>query len=823
MTTYTDPFSSGAVRPSDLSYASLALTANVTLVWAADSSSASDTTFARIIDMSSDGGAYSVTFPDARRVSVGYDGFFNNSGGVSITLKDNGGSTIATVAAGEVRYVYLTDNSTAAGTWRSFNLGAMTSTTDAASLAGAGVAADGTTLVASRPTTTFSNNYSVVAADRAKNFVWTGGTGTLTLVALGSVDSDFFVSVVNQGTGVLTVDPNGAETIDGASTITLQPTESAFLMAGPTTEWYSLGRGRSTQFDFALLTKAITGGTTTLTPSEASNIAQVYTGTLISDADIVLPSVVQVYYVSNQTSGAFDVTFQTVGVGTDVVVPQGQNAILLCDGTNVINASTTAAGISSLSLAAGSVASPSLQFPDTSGFYQPSSSAVAAAIAGTQRLLVNASGITVTGAVTASNGMTVTGAAVTAATAPSTGNHLTNKTYVDAAIAAASGASTIPYTTKTANYTLVALDIGYVFDCTTNTFTLTFTAAATLGSGWWVFIVNSGTGSITLDPNGAETIDGLSTLIMYPGEMRLVQCTGSAFVSQVLKPFRFGTASSTSITMPPGYRGLYADLTGGGCGGASGGRDATTAIGGNGGPGGGRVIRQVDAPSAGTVITITVGAGGAGAAARSTDGVPVAGTNGSATTIEWSSTTQVYAGGGTRTAISTNKGGGASSDDSPNTTYGSGFTPGSVASYDSSNSAEWGGASGATPSGSNVAPTAAGGSSLFGGPGGGAGAGCNGAFLYAGSAGGVKGRRTSGGGGAAGATGGAGDGGTASNGGGGGGGNGIASSGHARAGNGGNGTGYGSGGGGGGASRGAIDSGAGGNGADGYADVWGVV
>ena len=47
-------------------------------------------------------------------------------------------------------------------------------------------------------------------------------------------------------------------------------------------------------------------------------------------------------------------------------------------------------------------------------------------------LSVNASGISVTGASTISGGLTVSSGSVTCATAPTTGNHLTNKTYVDA-------------------------------------------------------------------------------------------------------------------------------------------------------------------------------------------------------------------------------------------------------------------------------------------------------------------------------------------------------------------------------------------------------
>lgn len=68
------------------------------------------------------------------------------------------------------------------------------------------------------------------------------------------------------------------------------------------------------------------------------------------------------------------------------------------------------------------------------------------------------------------------------------------------------------YVTKGANYTTTADD--YVINCTSGTFTLTLVAAATAGEGRWLFILNSGTGVITVDGNGAETISGETTQLI---------------------------------------------------------------------------------------------------------------------------------------------------------------------------------------------------------------------------------------------------------------------------------------------------------------------
>jgi hypothetical protein len=58
------------------------------------------------------------------------------------------------------------------------------------------------------------------------------------------------------------------------------------------------------------------------------------------------------------------------------------------------------------------------------------------------------------------------------------------------------------------------------------------TAAATLGAGFycWIWNANTSTGNIVIDPNGAETIDGVSTLILYPNEGTQIICTGTNWV-----------------------------------------------------------------------------------------------------------------------------------------------------------------------------------------------------------------------------------------------------------------------------------------------------
>lgn len=86
----------------------------------------------------------------------------------------------------------------------------------------------------------------------------------------------------------------------------------------------------------------------------------------------------------------------------------------------------------------------------------------------------------------------------------------------------------MPVLVKTGAYTVVAGDTGKLIDATSGTWSLTLPAAATAGDGF-LFSVKAGSGTITIDPNGAELIDGAATLALAPGDAAIVVCTGSAW------------------------------------------------------------------------------------------------------------------------------------------------------------------------------------------------------------------------------------------------------------------------------------------------------
>jgi hypothetical protein len=77
------------------------------------------------------------------------------------------------------------------------------------------------------------------------------------------------------------------------------------------------------------------------------------------------------------------------------------------------------------------------------------------------------------------------------------------------------------------------VDRGYTIDATTGTYDIALTAAATLGDGFVFGVYNSGSGTVTINPNASETIrtpsGAATTLALTQGQGVLVMCDGTAF------------------------------------------------------------------------------------------------------------------------------------------------------------------------------------------------------------------------------------------------------------------------------------------------------
>lgn len=309
----------------------------------------------------------------------------------------------------------------------------------------------------------------------------------------------------------------------------------------------------------------------------------------------------------------------------------------------------------------------------------------------------------------------------------------------------------IQYESRSSNTILGIADKGKTIDITA-TITQTFEADETLGDGWWIILRNAtddGTVIVTLDPTGAETIDGLTTVIMYSGESRLIMCNGAGanFNSMLLTGGFHRFTSDDNFIVPHGATIFTIDAIGGG-GGGGGGRGSgagTNRKGGSGGGGGSRHQRQIPASQLGNPgdsIAVDVATGGGGGNGGSSGD----GSNGSAggtTTfgsfvsafgggqgLGGTTSTNVFSGGGgggigevggTGVVNAGSKGGGQLAAVAGGQIGLGGSGSGSTTSgLVGSPPAEWGGGCGSLSQGTDNG-SVGGGSSVYGGGGGGAG------------------------------------------------------------------------------------------------------
>jgi hypothetical protein len=403
---YVSPFTGDVIQPTDVSYRAVTLSTNTQLNWPSNSTTNSDYA-ARIMQVTASTAGLSMYMPPADQTSVGNDALIRNIGSNTFTVKDYAGTnTIVSVAAGESKYIYITTNSTNQGTWGVIAFGTGTSSADAATLAGYGLVASGATLNQSHPSAAIASSSTFATTDRAQTRVWSSGSGTATLPAAATLGNNWFTLFKNNGTGSFTVSCTGAELIDGNSSKTFNPTESAFIVCTGTA-YVTIGYGVSSQFVFTALTKSVTGGAVLLTNNEAANTIQEYVGNLVSNVTVTFPPVVNLYVISNQTTdNGYSLTI-TTGLGYSAIVPPGQQATLICDGTNFLNANTTQAGASTVSLLDGTVGTPSLNFAaeTSTGIYRPGAGELAIAVLGTKRVGVTATGVSVTGSGTFTTGI----------------------------------------------------------------------------------------------------------------------------------------------------------------------------------------------------------------------------------------------------------------------------------------------------------------------------------------------------------------------------------------------------------------------------------
>lgn len=343
MTGYTPTFGGSPINPAQVSYDAVTISEDLALQWPVGLQDTSDVA-PYWLDVTSTTSGLEVALPDATQTSTGAAIIINNPGAETLQITNYDGVSLTTVAAGVSKYFLLRDVSSQAGLWRITTFGAGTSSADASSLAGAGLSVITGLLNLSFPSTQLNGSYTVTENDRASLLNYTGGTDTVTLDDSSNLNTGFFVLIHNNGSGTLTVACSGSDTINGQSSITFDQDDSAFICLA-NTGFLTVGKSSDATLSVSTLSKSIAGsGTTTLSSTEAAAQIATYSGLLTGDRTVILGASANFYFIYNNTTGSFTVTFKTSGGDAGVAVSQGTRAIIVNNGSATTAAITLTSG-----------------------------------------------------------------------------------------------------------------------------------------------------------------------------------------------------------------------------------------------------------------------------------------------------------------------------------------------------------------------------------------------------------------------------------------------------------------------------------------------
>jgi hypothetical protein len=349
MPSYVSPFTGDVIQQTDVTYYALDFSTNTQLYWPAVLNG-TQVPASRIMDCTPDGAGLTVFLPNASQGSNGIDILFRNFGTETFFIAQFGGSGSSSIAPGESKYYYLSDNSTSAGVWQNVTFGTGTSAADAASLAGAGLAAISGQLAVTQAPITSSSAPTINNASRANTFVWTGGNGVFTLPLASTLSAGWWIGFRNNGTGALVLTPAVGELINKLVNVSVPPNGSGFVFYQQSTgEFYTIGLQTPSNVTFTSAVydvDNIVGPTFSLVTF--APVIQTYvnlSGTRTTGLEVILPATTALYILVNDTTTAlYDISFSISGsMATPTVLAPGSIITALSDGNQLIILSQSSA------------------------------------------------------------------------------------------------------------------------------------------------------------------------------------------------------------------------------------------------------------------------------------------------------------------------------------------------------------------------------------------------------------------------------------------------------------------------------------------------
>ena len=395
MPTFVSPFTGTVVVPTDVSYQELTFSTDQDLFWPSVVNP-TQVPLSRIMDCTSTAVDLHINLPQGNLGATGSDTLIRNFGLYEFSVVDYSGLSSVLVQPGEAKYFYLSDNSTTAGIWQNVTFGAGTSSADAATLAGNGLAAiSGKLNVTQNVQTIFSSPTSAVNTDRATTFVWTGGNGVFNLPVAAGLTAGWFIAFRNNGTGALNIIPGSGSLINNISSLTVNPGDSGIIMfQQSTSNFFTVGLATPSNVTFTSASydvDTIVGPTFSLVsyaPIIQTYVAQ--SGTRTTDLTVILPATTQIYILANDTPGPYNLFFEVSGTSQPPTpVTPGSVVLVLSDGNNlyIISQSATTAFYAN----DGSAAAPTFSFlsDPATGMYLDSTSVLGFTANGVEMMLLD--------------------------------------------------------------------------------------------------------------------------------------------------------------------------------------------------------------------------------------------------------------------------------------------------------------------------------------------------------------------------------------------------------------------------------------------------